>query len=225
MKKVVTLAIAAFMTLGTIAQEVKITLNPEAKSLSKNSAISYIGSDGQTVYAIMNQSKVNTRLSLEHFDMNYNSLQSVRLDRETSSSLMGGFLNGDHIDLLLCDQDRTHLLVTHERRNATTLAVEGEPSVLVNETFEKGPTMLYHAAMSPNSKLIASVQSIFSEGLNPEMKVTLYNTELEPYWTMTAPLSGLDFIRVTDEGEVIVGGWKYNKDDVLRCVGTGWGTR
>ena len=212
MKRTIIVAVMAMVALCAGAQEVKVTLNPLGKAPSKNVAMSYVGSDGQQVVTIQNRSRVNVRLNFEKFDMNYTPLASVKLDRSGSNALMGGFVNGDHVDVLMKSEEDGLLTVYRERRSLSTLEVMGEPKTVASQPVSKKTPAHYTAYMSPNQQLVAGLMVSVNERGEAELKTTLMNREMEEYWTMSTPLTRFSSARVTNDGEVMVAGWGYEKE-------------
>lgn len=215
MKRIVLLVIATFTMIGANAQIGELSLRAQGKTLAPASFRTfYINGDTSSILVEQNASLINMRYELIRMDMDQKESARARYRRELNRIYLDGFDNPDGVDLLVeeFDKNGTRLKVTREHRDAATLEVQGEPVVLGELSGTKKDKMGFLWANSPNKQLTAGVYVMQREGEGAEATVKLMNRKYEEYWQMTTRLHVLSFIRVTDSGEVIIGGWRQQKE-------------
>lgn len=201
---------ALLMGIAATAQTVSFDLKAEGKGTNKTDIPQFIGCDNQRIVLVESTGLIKNRLSLVAYSLDQQELARVELGSGKETSTYGGYINGQHIDLLRVDQTedsktkQISMRVYRDRRNLTTLEPEGEPLVLGNYTGEKGDDFGFGISVSPNGELLAGVFVARYAGQGMEIKVGLYNHELEEYWTMTPAKANFNSISVTDEGDVIL---------------------
>lgn len=217
MEHVVFIVFAALVAVSASAQVGELSLRAKEKGIASGGfSAFYINGDTTSILVELNTSSVNARYDLVRMDLNQKELARVSYRRAEGRHYVDGFDNPGSVDLLVTEHNKseTELKVLHERRDVTTLAELGDPRLLKVLTGEKRDKMGFIYRTSPNKQLGCGVYIKQREGEGAEAEAVLYNREFEPYWSMTTHLRALDFVRVTDSGEVVIGGWgQKEKDD------------
>lgn len=217
MKKLVLSVVTLVLCATAAAQVGSLSLHAKGKGLAPSSfSTFYISGDTSTILVEQNASSINARYELVRFDREQKELARVRYRREADRYYVDGFDNAGGVDLLVAEQpSRSELRVLRERRDRQTLEVMGEPTLLHSLKGGKKDLTAFVYRVSPHRQLGAGVYIMQREGEGAEATVKLYSREYEEYWTMTTRLRALDFARVNDSGEVVIGGWgqKKNEDD------------
>ena len=209
-KQILFLFAALFLGLAATAQTVSFDLKAEGKGTNKTDSPQFIGCDNQRIVLVESTGLIKTRLSLVSYSLDQQELARVELGSGKETSSYGGYINGQYVDLLRVDQTedsktkQTSMRVYRDRRKLTTLQPEGEPLVLGNYTGEKGDDFGFGISVSPNGELLAGVFVARYAGQGTEIKVSLYNHELEEYWTMSPTKANFNMVHVTDDGDVIL---------------------
>lgn len=192
------------LATGLQAQTIAFDQMPEAKGVVKNSIPLYIGSDGENVVFIQRSGRLKNRLELVKYDLSLKEQCRAGLDGGEDYRCYGGYINGGHIDLLYSTFIGEGMRVYRDRRSLATLAPEGEPLMLADYSGEKGDRFYFGNAVSPNGKLLAGVFVADRTAQGTEVKVGLYDHQLEAYWTQNCSRSNFDNVYVSDEGDVIL---------------------
>ena len=193
------------------AQVAEIESFPQGKAAAKTYEPQFIGSDGQQVWMIEMTGRMKNKPELVCYTMDQKETGRVRLTDDKETKCYGGYLNNGKVDLLMAQWEGENMKVYRDRRDAATLQSVGETLVLADYKGTKGDQMAFAIGMSANKELLAGVYIIGREGQGVELQVGLYNRELEEYWKMDARCRKLDFIHVTDSGEVLIGGYVSGK--------------
>ena len=149
-------------------------------------------------------------IELARYDTKMNEMARTPLDLPANCRYITGFNNKESIDILLSERDEkgTKLDVYHERLSPTTLKPVGELINLGTLTGEKTDNLGFICRQSPDKMLTAGIFVTQREGQGAEARVVLYDRKFEEYWSMTTRLRVVDFASVTDNGEVIIGGYR-----------------
>lgn len=213
MKKIVITLFVALVPLFVSAQVGELSLRAKGKLLAPASFQTYyINGDTASLLVEQNASTVNARYELVRMDMNQKEQARAKYRRAKDVMYVDGFDNEGGVDLLVKEQDDEHLKVFHEHRDSRTLETVGEPRLLRSISVGKKDMLGFIYRTSPDKRLGAGIYVQQREGEGAEAEVVLYSRKYEEYWTMSTRLRALDFARVTDSGEVIVGGWGQKKD-------------
>lgn len=208
-----------FMCLTAGAQSITFDLKPEGKGATNDDAPLFIGCDDQRIVLIESTGLLSRTLSLAAYSLDQQELGRVELGKQKDLSAFGGYINGQHIDLIHAvfpndaKTGQMFMRTYRNRHSLTTLQTEGDTMMLCKYDGEKGDWFGCGVVPSPDGKLLAGVYSANYKGQGSEVKVCLYSRELEEYWTMTAPGSFYGAVRVTDEGDVIL----YSFGDDGQC--------
>ena len=208
-KKVV-LCLLALMVAGqwTVSAQIGEVENyKQGKGLAKTFEPQFIGSDGQVAVFVQMAGRMKNKAELVSYDMEQKELARVRLSENDDLRSYGGYVNGNYADLLMAEWKGEDMKVYRDRRDKTTLQPVGEPLVLSEYKGTKGDKMAFTIQPSANEELLAGIYIIGREGQPVEMQVSLYSRELEEYWKMDTRCRKLDFVYVTDSGEVLIGGY------------------
>ena len=203
-KNLLSLLAALLLATGLQAQTITFDQLPVGKGIVKNSIPHFIGCDGESVVLIQRSGRLKNRLELVKYTMGLKEQCRAGLDGGEDYRCYGGFINDGHIDLLYSTFIGEGMRVYRDRRSLATLAPEGEPLMLADYSGEKGDRFYFGNAVSPNGKLLAGVFVADRTAQGTEVKVCLYNHQLEAYWTQNCSRSNFDNIYATDEGDVIL---------------------
>ncbi len=195
-------AAALMMSVGAGAQTIDFSTGNAGKMLSRTNEPQLIGIvDGSVV--IVDKHGKNTELG--RYDMDQNELASVVLAHEKETSCYGGYVNGNKVDLLMVREGDEGMRVWHERLDATNLSVAAEPQTILEMKGNKKDNFAYIIGTSPTQELLAGVALAARKGLDPEMKVSLFDRNLEAYWHMSIDVTPVNQVIVNDSGEVALG--------------------
>ena len=149
-------------------------------------------------------------LEIARYDKNLNEVTRSSVDIPVNCKYITGFNNKEGIDILLSEKNEegTKINVYHEHLSPTTLEPVGERITLGTLTGEKTDNMGFICRQSPDMMLTAGIFVTQREGQGAEARVVLYDRKFEEYWSMTTRLRVVDFASVTDNGEVIIGGFR-----------------
>lgn len=203
-KNLLSLLAALLLATGLQAQTITFDQLPVGKGIVKNSIPHFIGCDGESVVLIQRSGRLKNRLELVKYTMGLKEQCRAGLDGGEDYRCYGGYINDGHIDLLYSTFIGEGMRVYRDRRSLATLAPEGEPLMLADYSGEKGDRFYFGNAVSPNGKLLAGVFVADRTAQGTEVKVCLYNHQLEAYWTQNCSRSNFDNIYATDEGDVIL---------------------
>ena len=209
--KAAALVVAMTVALGAAAQEVNITFGQQAKGIAKGNPQRLLGSDGQSaVYLTQSGSIVIPSRAIVSYDMAQQEtgrvdLGKIKLNGTWGLNVREALVNGSKIDLLMVN-DADGLVVTHERRDMATLALEGEAKVIADLKGGKKDGLYVFSAVSPNRKLVAVATAKVEAGIGAEVHVSLYSSEFEEYWSIEVPAHGFSDMIVNNEGEVAMMG-------------------
>lgn len=199
--------LALMLAVGVNAQVGEMESYKQGKGLAKTFEPQFIGSDGQQAVFVQMTGRMKNKAELVSYDMEQKELVRVRLTENDDLRCYGGYLNASGIDLLMAEWKGDDMKVYRDRRDKTTLQPQGEPLVLSEYHGTKGDKMAFTIQSSANEELLAGIYIIGREGQPVEMQVGLYSRELEEYWKMDTRCRKLDFVYVTDSGEVLIGGY------------------
>lgn len=149
-------------------------------------------------------------LEIARYDKNLNEVTRTPLDLPANCRYITGFNNKEGIDILLSEKNEegTKIDVYHEHLSPTTLEPVGELITLGTLTGEKTDNLGFICRQSPDKMLTAGIFVTQREGQGAEARVTLYDRNLEEYWSMTTRLRVMDFASVNDSGVVVIGGYR-----------------
>ena len=204
-KSIFVLTVFVAFAAAAFAQNVTLQVEPEGKAFTKSYQQRFIGSDGQSVVLVQNAGRRKDKMELVRFDMQQNELGRVMIGTEKERDCYGGFVNGQHIDLLECTWKNDGMQVFRDRRSLQTLEREGDSVPLANFEGTKGDKMGLRLITSPNQELLACIYAVARESQNTEVQVALYSRELEEYWKMDTRHRRFDLLYLTDSGEVLLG--------------------
>ena len=179
----------------------------QGKGLAKTFEPQFIGSDGQLAIFVQMAGRMKNKAELVNYNMEQKELARVRLTENDDLRCYGGYVNGNYADLLMAEWKGEDMKVYRDRRDKTTLQPVGEPLVLSEYKGTKGDKMAFTIQPSANEELLAGIYIVGRESQSVELQVGLYSRELEEYWKMDTRCRKLDFIYVTDSGEVLIGGY------------------
>ena len=179
----------------------------QGKGLAKTFEPQFIGSDGQLAIFVQMAGRMKNKAELVNYNMEQKELARVRLTENDDLRCYGGYVNGNYADLLMAEWKGEDMKVYRDRRDKTTLQPVGEPLVLSEYKGTKGDKMAFTIQPSTNEELLAGIYIVGRESQSVELQVGLYSRELEEYWKMDTRCRKLDFIYVTDSGEVLIGGY------------------
>lgn len=199
--------LAMLMAAGVNAQVGEMENYKQGKGLAKTFEPQFIGSDGQQAVFVQMAGRMKNKAELVSYDMEQKELGRVRMTENDDLRCYGGYLNASGIDLLMAEWKGDDMKVYRDRRDKATLQPQGEPLVLSEYKGTKGDKMAFTIQPSANEELLAGIYIIGREGQPVEMQVGLYSRELEEYWKMDTRCRKLDFVYVTDSGEVLIGGY------------------
>lgn len=200
-------ALLVFFTLAVsltaMSQTISIDLKEAGKSVSTANA-QFIGSTDDRVYLVEGRGMMKYKFSLVSYD--YDRKEQARVDLGSGNDVRpyGGFINGQHIDLLEVAYPENGMRVYRNRHSLATLEPEGDTLVLGNYSGQKNDEFNFAIAASPNGQLLAAVFVAQYKGQGTDVKVGLYNHELEEYWTLPVTDANFNSMAVTDDGDVIL---------------------
>lgn len=186
------------------AQTVSFDQLPETKGVIKNSIPLYIGSTDENIVLVQRSGRLKNRLELVKYDLSLQEQSRTELNSGEDHTCYGGYINGPHIDLLYSSSEEEGIRVYRDRRSLATLAPEGDTLMLAALSGDKGDNFAFGHAVSPNGQLLAGVFVASRAVQGTEVKVALYNRQLEEYWSQTSPRVNFSHISVTDQGDIIL---------------------
>lgn len=185
------------------SQNVKIELTSHNSKLSKTTEQFYIDNDGQHTVMIEQTGTIGKKTSLVKYNSDMAEVMRVELNNKNINCL-GGYVNGSYIDLLVSLTTDTEMQVYRERRDINSLQPVGEKTELASYSGDKNDKFDFLIAVSPNQKLLAALYIADRTLQGVDMKVSLYNQELEEYWSLPTTSRYIDGFHVTDNGDVII---------------------
>lgn len=207
-------AAALFVCFAAQGQVAQLQSFGQGNTLAKTYEPQFIGSDGQQAFFVQMTGRLKNKMELVSYDMEQHELARVQLSDDKEVKCYGGYLNNGGIDLLMAQWEGDNMKVYRDRRDPQSLAPRGEQLVLADYKGTSGDNMGFGMGVSANKELLACVYVIGREGQNTELQVALYSRELEEYWKVDARSNRLDFIFVSDSGEVLIGGRNGSKFDI-----------
>lgn len=216
-KRLAILLAALALPLMAAAQNVELNTEPLGKMLNKSNEPRFIGcKDGKVVTV----DYIKRKAILASYDMAQTELARVELGSEKELNNYGGFINGNYVDLLNVSRTDNSMRVYRDRRDLRTLQPQGDRLTLTEYKGNKDDDFIFALGVSPDQQLLAGVSVAVRKGLDTDVKVALYNRELEEYWHMSARSSGFNQVYVNDSGEVVlanctVNNKKYNTFTII----------
>lgn len=187
------------------AQTISFDQMPQSRGIIAVQRVpQFIGADSHSLVLIQYSGRLKNRLHLVRYNHSLQEQIRALLPSEDGTTCYGGYINGSHIDLLFTHLSDTGLCVYRDRRNLATLQPEGSPTVLFRRSGQRDDNFAFAHAVSPNGQLLACVFVAQHEVQGTEIKVGLYDHQLEPYWTQTCTRSSFSDISVTDSGDIIL---------------------
>ncbi|MBQ9473441.1 MAG: hypothetical protein IJU81_03405 [Bacteroidales bacterium] len=107
-KKILSFIVVVIAGMAAIAQSVNVELNPDIKK-TKDDSPQFIGCDNQRVVFLENSVSGDPTISLVSYSLDLQELARVELTKTNGVNSYGGFVNGQHIDLLFAEfqEDQT----------------------------------------------------------------------------------------------------------------------
>ena len=195
-----TVAVMALPLLAC-AQNIDFQAEPLGKMIAKTNEPRFIGYAENSAVMVDYQSR---KAIVTRYDMEQNVLATAELGAKKEIDSYGGFINGSHVDLLNVKRTDNGMRVYRDRRNLRTLEPEGEQLTLAEYKGNSDDKYIFTLGTSPDQKLLAGVAVAARKGYDPEVKVALYNRELEEYWHMAVRTGGFNQVLVNDSGEVVL---------------------
>lgn len=206
--------LAVLLAAGVNAQVAEIENYPQGKAVAKTYEPQFIGCDGEHVYMIEMSGRLKNKMELVCYNMEQKELARQLMTEDKEVRCYGGYLNEGGVDLLMAHWEGNDMKVYRDRRDPQTLAPRGEQLVLADYKGTEGDKMGFAIGTSANKELLAGVYVVGREGQTTEVQVGLYGRELEEYWKVDARCRRLDFIHVTDSGEVLIGGYSHGEFNI-----------
>lgn len=200
-KGLVIMLAALAMPLVAGAQNVEFQTEAVGKMLNKSNEPRFIG---QTENSVVTVDYLKRKAVLARYDMAQTELARVELGTEKEIENYGGFINGNNVDLLNVTYPKGGMRVYRDRRDLKTLQPKGEQLTLTEYKGNSDDKYVFTLDVSPDQNLLAGVSVAVRKGLDSDVKVALYNRELEEYWHMNAHSSGFNQVMVNDSGEVVL---------------------
>ena len=189
------------MPLVAGAQNVEFHTEAVGKMLNKSNEPRFIG---QAENSVVTVDYLKRKAVLARYDMAQTELARVELGTEKEIENYGGFINGNNVDLLNVTYPKGGMRVYRDRRDLKTLQPKGEQLTLTEYKGNSDDKYVFTLDVSPDQNLLAGVSVAVRKGLDSDVKVALYNRELEEYWHMNAHSSGFNQVMVNDSGEVVL---------------------
>ena len=210
------LVLVAAMSMPLMAQTVEFNAEAPGKMLSKTNEPRFIGVADGSVVIVDRHSK---KMTLERYDMAQNELARVELGSQKELDNYGGFINGSNVDLLNVRHTDGSFRVYRDRRPLSAIQ-QGEQTTLVEYNGNKDDKYFFSLGTSPDQTLLAGVSVSARKGLDADVRVALYNRELEEYWHKSVQSSGFNQVLVNDSGEVVLGFCTVNTKHACRFTVT-----
>ena len=207
------LFLAAFIFAATAWSQNGGELITNAEMMFRRYYFDYMYGEDTTSLVIKEASiieNLNGHLEIVRYDKNLNEVTRSSMDIPVNCKYITGFNNKEGIDILLSEKNEegTKLDVYHEHLSPTTFEPVGELINLGTLTGEKTDNLGFICRQSPDKMLTAGIFVTQREGQSAEARVTLYDRNLEEYWSMTTRLRVMDFASVNDSGVVVIGGYR-----------------
>lgn len=203
-KQTLFLFAALLMGITATAQEVSFDLKGEAKLNPRSSTSQFIGNTADRVYFVERTGRMKDHISLAAYSLDLVEQSRVELGREKDFDSYGGFVNGQNIDLLQVSYADNGMHVYRNRRSLSTLSPEGDTLTLAQYSGQKDDEFGFHIATSPNGQLLAGLFMAHRVLQGNEIRVGLYDRQLEEYWSMAVEQATFNAMSVTDEGEIVL---------------------
>ncbi len=202
-KQTITLLCLLLTCIAATAQTVSFDIHP-ANKVSKSITLPlFIGCDNNRIIRVEDFGRRTNDYSLIAY--NHDMVEQSRVDLSSGDFLeaYGGYINGQHIDLLFADRSNNGMRVYRDRHCLATLQAE-DTLDLVSLKGEKGDDFAFTIAVSPNGKLLAGIFLARYQAQTTDLRVALYNRELEEYWNMSVPSATFNNVSLTDDGDIIL---------------------
>lgn len=196
------MAAALCIAASASAQNVDFRLEPKGKMLGHSNEPRLVGCVDNDVLLLDRSGK---KTILGRYNMAQNELATTVLATTKETECYGGYVNGNNADLLMVTDNDEGMRIWRERLNASTLQTAAEPATIIDMRGEKKDKFYFSVASSPDQELLAGVSVADRKGLDPEMKVSLFNRQLETYWHMPVGTVPFNQLLVNDSGEVVLG--------------------
>ena len=203
-KNILFLLSVLIATVSITAQTVSFDIHSAKKVSDGNAKPRFIGCSDNRMFQVEDHGRRTNTYTLVAYNYDMVEQQHASLGTGDSLEAYGGYINGQHIDLLLADLSKNGMRVYRDRRSLSTLETEGDPLELCNLKGEKGDVFDFATATSPNGKLLAGIFMAQYQGQGADLRIALYNRELEEYWNMAVPSATFNRAYLTDEGDVIL---------------------
>lgn len=198
-----TLAVLS-LSLRGMPQTITFDQLPIGKGVVKNSVPRFIGYDGQNLVLLQYTGRLKSHLELVRYNSSLQEQQRIPLNKDKGHTCHGGYINGNYIDLLQSVNTGNGLHVYRDRRSLQTLQTVDTSLTLARFAGEKDDFFSFSTSVSPNGKLLAGVSISKRIAQEPEMKIGLYDHQLEEYWTQTIACVNASNVSVTDQGDIIL---------------------
>ena len=220
MRKIVLFILAVMVAQIINAQEWKISVGPESKSLAYNKSsviqrTGFIGARGDLVYLMRYTDEKKTKPYLVSYDLNLNEKNKIMLPDNDERRFYGGYANENTIDLLMTEEKKSQYSAYRLSYDPMTLQPKGEPQLLTSFTKGQGERNYTFVSSSQSQEWLSVIFAVVKDD-DAEWRINLYDTELEELWSMEFHMDVIDDYLVTDSGEIVVGGFyqKKNGNDV-----------
>lgn len=200
-KSLVVMLAALTLPLIAGAQNIEFQTETFGKMLNKTNEARFIGQADNSVVLVDYQKR---KAIVARYDMAQNELARVEMGAEKDIENYGGFINGNNVDLLNVTRFKGGMRVYRDRRDLNTLQPNGEPLTLTEYNGNSDDKYVFTLGVSPNQNLLAGVSVMARKGLDGDVKVALYNRELEEYWHTIAHTNAFNQVIVNDSGEVVL---------------------
>lgn len=216
-KPFITLLLMVALTVCAIAQDATLSFGATSKALGAKKTslyyLNYMGEGQPGVYMMEYRISKPKGFCLTHYDNDLQELATRTLEDRDDMTYLGGYVNEQGVDVVTLERTWTSMRTILQRYDLKTLDPVGEAKVLKSFTFSKNDNANFTLSESPDGELMAGIYLIQTLNRTPEAQVELYDHTMEPYWSMSCPITSLDDVVVTDSGEVLLGGYTYNELD------------
>ncbi len=207
LKTILLTAIAVVAGFAVSAQVADLQEYAQGRVTSRDFDAAFIGCDGnRAVYVENASSRKKQKTELVAYNMDRQELERVPLTEGSDTRCYGGFINGQHVDLLMADWKGSDMTLYRYRLPLTSLSATGERQTLVDYKGTSGDKMGFRLSASPDQKLLALLYYVGRETQPTEVQVGLYSRELEEYWKVDTKVRNTSLFYLTDSGEVALGG-------------------
>lgn len=214
-RKIILFSMAMLLMGGLWAQQWQLNTGAESKTLKQKrndvSHLGVVGGNDKQIYLMRHDQKEDKDI-LVAYDNDLNELRRTELDNGKNVTYYGGFLNESSIDLLVSTQNGNRFDMYRERYDPTTLKPVGNRTELYSINHKDSHKMKRALRPSASGEWI-SMLFVIPESESAEVRVNLYDTELEEMWNMDITLEDLDDYFVSDSGEVVFLSYFNTVDD------------